>query len=279
MSLLVSSLNSGSNGNCYYIGNSQEAILVDGGISCRAIEKRLKRLGLSIRKVKGIFVSHEHGDHVHGIPSISRKYQLPVYITDRTLQNGYLDLAKERIRIIRTHEPVTIGSLTVTPFPIFHDASDPHNFVVASDSVRVGIFTDIGRACPHVVNHFKQCHAAFLEANYDDEMLNNSSYPLSLRDRIRGGRGHLSNRQAAQLFVDHKPTFMSHLFLSHLSEENNCPTIVEELFSKVTGETEIVVTSRHRETPVYSIYGNGNAGESVRGKTTGNYQHQQLSLF
>lgn len=253
MSLFISSLNSGSNGNCYYIGNQDEAILIDGGISRRETEKRLKRLGLALRKVKAIFVSHEHGDHIHGVPAISKKYQVPVYITAGTLNNGNLDLKEELTMTFRAYEPITIGNLSVTAFPKFHDASDPHSFIVASDTVKVGVFTDIGVPCEHVIKHFKQCHAAFLEANYDENLLNTGRYPVSLKERIRGDKGHLSNDQAMQLFTAHKPPFMSHLFLSHLSRDNNSPKIVKELFTKIAGKTEIIIASREKETRLYHI--------------------------
>ena len=253
MSLFISSLNSGSNGNCYYIGNQEEAILIDGGISCRETEKRLKRLGLSLKKVKAIFVSHEHGDHIHGVPAISKKYQVPVYITAGTLNNGNIDLKEDLTKTFRAYEPITIGNLSVTAFPKFHDASDPHSFIVASNTVKVGVFTDIGVPCEHVKKHFEQCHAAFLEANYDEELLNSGGYPVYLKERIRGDKGHLSNDQAMQLFTGHKPPFMSHLFLSHLSRDNNSPKIVKELFTKIAGKTEIIIASREKETRLYHI--------------------------
>src|SRR5690349_25125468 len=105
MSLFIASLNSGSNGNCYYIGNYDEAILVDGGISRRETEKRMKRLGLSIRKVKAIFVSHEHGDHIHGVPALSKKYQLPVYITPATLGHSKLELHEHLVKPLQAYNP------------------------------------------------------------------------------------------------------------------------------------------------------------------------------
>jgi phosphoribosyl 1,2-cyclic phosphodiesterase len=253
MSLFISSLNSGSNGNCYYIGNQEEAVLVDGGISCRETEKRMKRLGLSMKKVKAIFVTHEHGDHVHGVPAISKKHRVPVYITPGTLQNGRMELKEELIVPFKAYEPVRIGNLSVTAFPKLHDARDPHSFIVASDTVTVGIFTDIGLACEHVTRNFQQCHAAFLEANYDEALLENGGYPYHLKVRIRSGKGHLSNNQAAQLFVDHRPSFMSHLFLSHLSHDNNRPKIVQELFNRIADRTEIIIATRHKETRLYHI--------------------------
>src|ERR1700722_12880885 len=191
MSLFIASLNSGSNGNCYYIGNSHDAVLIDAGISCRETEKRMLRLGLSMRKVRAIFVSHEHSDHINGIPVLAKKYQLPVYITPATLTSGGIVVDEYLFRPFAVSQTVSIGELQVTAFPKNHDAADPCSFMVSCNDIRVGIFTDIGIVCQNVISHFSQCHAAFLEANYDDEMLDKGGYPYHLKRRIRGGNGHL----------------------------------------------------------------------------------------
>lgn len=253
MSLFITSLNSGSNGNCYYIGNETEAILVDAGIPCSEIEKRMKRLGLSMQKVKGVFVSHEHTDHIGGLAGLIKKYPLPVYITAPTLLHGRLRLEKLLITSFRAYEPIIIGNLAVTAFPKFHDAADPYSFIVSCNEIKVGVFTDIGVPCKNVITHFQQCHAAFLEANYDDTMLEQGRYPYFLKSRIRGGMGHLSNEQALHLFKTHKPSFMSHLLLSHLSKNNNCPQHVQQLFDKHACGVKIVIAPRHEETAVYHI--------------------------
>ena len=278
MSMFICSLNSGSNANCYYLGNQDEAILVDGGLSCRETEKRLKRLGLSAKKIKAIFVSHEHGDHVHGIPALSKKYRLPVYITPETFRNGRLEIREDLIFTLRAYDPVRIGNLLVTAFPKLHDACDPHSFLVECSSVKVGIFTDIGLPCEHVIRHFQQCHAAFLEANYDDTMLANGNYPVYLKNRIRGDKGHMSNEQALELFLRHKPAFMSHLFLSHLSRDNNSPKLVKNSFRRIAGVTQIVIASRDKETPLYHIRQAPSRFSLLRSSQAGNGQCQ-LSLF
>lgn len=253
MSLFIASLNSGSNGNCYYVANQHEAILVDVGISCRETEKRMQRLGLSMEKVKAIFVSHEHHDHIKGIPVLSKKYQIPVYITDHTLHHGSLTLEAHLIRSFKASDEIRIGDLCVSAFLKHHDAIDPHSFIIKCDAVTIGVFTDIGAVCEQLISHFKQCNAAFLEANYDDELLTKGSYPYHLKARIRGGKGHLSNAQALEMFKTHKPSFMSHLLLSHLSKDNNCPNLVKDLFSDCAGATEIVVASRFEETALFQI--------------------------
>jgi phosphoribosyl 1,2-cyclic phosphodiesterase len=285
MSLYITSLNSGSNGNCYYIGNHEEAVLVDAGISCRETERRMGRLGLQMEKVKAVFISHEHTDHIAGLPVLARKYQLPVYITAGTLQYGRLNLEKHLAIPFQAYQAVQVGGLSVTAFPKFHDANDPHSFVVESATVRVGIFTDIGKPCDHLINHFQQCHAAFLEANYDEEMLMNGRYPIFLKNRIRGGLGHLSNTQALELFTTHRPAFMSHLLLSHLSKDNNNPQLVQDLFNRHTTGTEIVVASRFVETPVYHIQSSAQIIPAINkpiipaARVVQQLQHQQLSLF
>ena len=262
MTLYIASLNSGSNGNCYYIGNSRESVLIDAGIPCREAERRMRRLGLSLSTVKAIFISHEHVDHIRGLEVLSKRYQLPVYISDSTRQYLPLPLEPHLVRRLDPREPVTAGDLTVTPFPKTHDASDPCSFVVSSPTVRIGIFTDLGVVCEQLIHHFSRCHAAFLETNYDEHLLDKGRYPHFLKNRIRGGFGHLSNRQALDLFVRHRPAFMSHLFLSHLSRDNNRPELVQALFEKEAQGTRIVIASRDQETELYAIDGlyRGQAG-------------------
>nr|WP_294944610.1 MBL fold metallo-hydrolase [uncultured Mucilaginibacter sp.] len=252
MPVFIASLNSGSNGNCYYVGNEREAVLVDAGISCRETEKRMARLGLSMQKVKAIFISHEHSDHIRGLGVLARKYKLPVYVTDGTAHYCG-DVPRELCISLTGYTPITIGGLEVTAFPKHHDAIEPHSFMVTDGDIRIGIFTDIGAPCEHLIRHFAQCHAAFLEANYDEAMLEAGRYPFYLKRRIRGGKGHLSNRQALQMFIDHKPHYMSHLLLAHLSKDNNDPELALQLFVQHAGNTHVSVASRYNESDVYCI--------------------------
>ena len=213
----------------------------------------MKRLKLSMDKVKAVFVSHEHSDHIKGIPTLAKKYQLPIYITPATLFHCGFMLDKQLVVPFAANLPIVIGGLSTVAFPKLHDACDPYSFIISCNGVKVGVFTDIGTPCQQLIHHFKQCHAAFLEANYDDEMLSSGNYPYHLKKRITGGKGHLSNKQALQLFKAHKPAFMSHLFLSHLSKNNNCPDIVQALFDAHAGKVNMIVASRFEETPLYHI--------------------------
>jgi len=253
MSLSVTSLNSGSNANCYYIGNETEAVLIDAGLSRRETETRMERLGLSMHKVKALFISHEHSDHIRGLAVLAKRYRMPVYITPHTFDSARLDPKHIRTASFSAHQPIAIGDLRVTAFPKLHDAADPHSFVITCQGTTVGVFTDIGAACDHVVHYFRQCHAVFLEANYDADMLEKGHYPHHLKHRIRGGHGHLSNAHALSLFTSHRHDGLSHVFLSHLSKNNNCPVLAKDLFTAHAGETDIIVASRHEETPVYRI--------------------------
>ena len=253
MPVEICSIASGSNGNCYYVGNENEAILVDAGISCKEIELRMKRAGLSLQKVKAVFVSHEHTDHISGLPQLAKKHKLPVFISNQTLKNSRLWFEKTLINHFSAGEEIVIGDLTILPFSKLHDAADPYSFTISCNNINVGVITDIGKACDNVIYHFSQCHAVFLESNYDEEMLEKGRYPFYLKNRIRNGYGHISNREALELFQKHRSPSLTHLFLSHLSYNNNCPKLVEDLFTANAGNVKMIVTSRSKETEVYSI--------------------------
>ncbi|MFL5764395.1 MAG: MBL fold metallo-hydrolase [Bacteroidia bacterium] len=253
MSLYITSLNSGSNGNCYYIANGREAVLIDAGLSCRETEKRMARLGLNIQKVKALFISHEHSDHIKGVEVLSKKYEIPVYITKKTLKSSGLKIKAELIRHFSDHKQVNIGKLSVVPFSKRHDAADPFSFLVSGNGVRIGVMTDIGSVCENTITYFRQCNAAFLEANYDREMLMTGRYPYHLKKRISDGHGHLSNAEALELFKKHRSAELNLVLLSHLSKENNDPQVVHDLFTEHAEKTKVVVASRYQETPLYHI--------------------------
>lgn len=253
MSLQIASLNSGSNGNAYYISNQSEAVLVDAGLSCREIEKRMYSLGLSMQRLKAIFISHEHTDHIKGVPVLSKKYALPVYISKGTYTHSGMNLDADRLYWIDHNATININGLTIKAFSKKHDAAEPFSFTITGNDITIGVFTDIGSQCDNVIAHFKTCHAAFLESNYDEQMLENGRYPYVLKQRIRGGHGHLSNKQALEIFLTHRPAFMSHLLLSHLSRDNNDPHLVEALFREKAAHTKITVASRYAASELFHI--------------------------
>ncbi|MEI6266127.1 MAG: MBL fold metallo-hydrolase [Sphingobacteriia bacterium] len=275
MALQMASLNSGSNGNCYYIGNDSEAVLIDVGISCRETEIRMKQIGLTMNKVKAIFVSHEHTDHIKGVSVLANKYKIPVYITTETGKKGPR-LIKHLSAHFMADEPIQIGSIQVIPFRKEHDAIDPHSFFITNNGINVGVITDIGTVCDRVIHYFKQCHAVFLESNYDEVMLENGRYPFILKERIRNGKGHISNKQALELFTNHRSPLLTHLFLSHLSKENNSPELAKSLFEPHANETEIIIASRYVASEVYEISNTQGMNVQLPKKQTKAFQ---LGLF
>jgi phosphoribosyl 1,2-cyclic phosphodiesterase len=272
MGLQIASLNSGSNGNAYYIGNHTEAILVDAGLSCRETEKRMLGLGLNIQKLKAIFISHEHTDHIKGLDVLARKYSLPVYISQATYQNSRLNIPAAQQQWLTAGLPVNIAGLSIQAFGKKHDAADPYSFTIKHSNTTVGVFTDIGICCDNLISHFQKCHAAFLESNYDEEMLENGRYPYLLKQRIRGGQGHLSNKQALDIFINHRPEFMTHLLLSHLSRDNNDPQLALNMFKPHAQQTKVVVASRYEASEVFYI-SNPDTEKKLRGRP------MQMDLF
>lgn len=253
MSVHVAALASGSNGNAYYVANETEAILVDVGIHCRELERRIAKLQLSAQKIAAIFISHEHSDHICGLVAFSKKYNIPVYVTKETLRKSRLPLFPGLARHFEPGETITVGGLAVEAFSKRHDAVNPHSFVVKNGHLKVGVFTDIGSVCDNVAKYFAGCNAIFLEANYDDDMLWKGSYPFYLKRRISSDLGHLSNKQAFDLFQQYRSPELSHLILSHLSKNNNTPELVKAVFESGAGSTRITVASRYEPTGVFTV--------------------------
>ena len=230
-------------------------------------------------KVKAIFISHEHGDHITGMSGLSKKYHIPVYITNGTFLNSRMPLEEDLICTFKHTVPVTIGGLTITPFKKSHDAADPHSFIISAHGIHVGVITDIGYACKKVIKYFGQCHAAFLEANYCPDMLRNGSYPYHLQKRISGDEGHLSNQQALELFQQYRSPELELLILSHLSKNNNSPETVADLFAPHAAGVNVVVASRYEAGEVFRLEDKEVAKEVMKMRKKALKNENQLSLF
>ena len=249
----VAALNSGSNGNCYYISNGTDAILVDAGLSWRQVNRRASILGIDLSTVRGVIISHEHSDHIFGIRGLSKRFGYPFHITDSTIRAIPLELPFGAHFPFSGGEPFQVGTFEIEPIPVSHDAADPHNFVIRSGSHQLGIFTDLGYPNDSVKQHFKACTAVILETNYDEQMLESGHYTKSLKQRISGERGHLSNRQALELFLECRSPKLSHLFLAHLSAQNNSPQLALSMFKDEAHKTQVILTSRYGATELYQI--------------------------
>ena len=246
----VCAIASGSNGNCYYIGNENEAILVDAGISCKQVLVRMEERGLDARKLKAIFITHEHVDHVRGARVLSKKLSIPAFFTYGTWNNTHKSSKPVHYRYVHIDQPLQIGGITIHTFAKNHDAGEPVSFRIEIENKSVGVMTDIGSICENVIHHFKQCTAVFLESNYDEKMLWEGPYPWPLKKRVASEIGHLSNVQALELVTEHAGDLLKMVFLSHLSGENNTPDIAFENFKSLHHKYEIIKTSREEASVV-----------------------------
>jgi phosphoribosyl 1,2-cyclic phosphodiesterase len=222
--LTLCALASGSVGNSIYIGNCKSKILIDAGLSGIDIQRRMESKDLSFEDMKGIVVSHEHNDHLMGAAILSRRFDIPLYLSRLTYQRVSDKIGEvKHLKIFEPGISFYIGDFEVHPFQTSHDAIDPVGFSVKYNGNKVGIATDFGVATSLMKTHLKECDLLFLEANHDPEMLTNGSYPWSLKQRIRSRHGHLSNFDTRDLLIDLKHEDLKNVVLGHLSEENNTP--------------------------------------------------------
>ncbi len=251
--LEICAIASGSNGNCYYIGNETNAILVDAGISCKQILNRMKEKALKPEKLKAVFISHEHSDHMVGARVLAKRLHIPVYITAKTYNGSYKNLRPDYPKFFTPDAEILVDEFTIYTFLKNHDASEPCSFRIEYKGKNVGVFTDIGNPCENVRTHLQKCDVLFLETNYDEKMLWEGSYPWILKRRIASDYGHLSNRQAYELLNNHAGENLKCVFLSHLSRENNKPEIAYNEIKSFENRFEIKLTSRYEATEIYRL--------------------------
>jgi len=249
----ICALASGSNGNCYYVGNEQEAVIIDIGISNRQLKDRLDDAGLSLKKIKAVFITHEHSDHIKGMHSVSKKNDIAVYITKKTYEKAYKGLHSNKAIYFNTGDSISIGSINVHSFAKPHDASDPVSFRIEINGLNIAVLTDLGSVTPVVIDHLKLCDAAFLETNYDYELLMNGKYPSFLKHRVSSDIGHLSNHQAVELISTLNGSPLKTLFLSHISADNNKVDLALEIFKPFMDSIQIEPTSRHAISKVITL--------------------------
>ena len=251
----ICAIASGSNGNCYYIGNSEEAILVDAGVSRKQVMSRMFQHKLNPSKVKAIFISHEHGDHFRGVRVLSQKLGAPVYMTSKTWNSSWSPNRPASVNLFQPDDVVKIGSFEVHTFLKNHDAAEPCSFRIEHKGINVGVFTDIGEACDKVKHHLNLCQALFLESNYDEDMLWAGAYPYYLKKRVASAHGHLSNKQAKDLLFEHHNPELKVVFLSHLSAENNRSDIAMSAFAGFVDKFAVKVTNRYDASEVFTLNG------------------------
>jgi phosphoribosyl 1,2-cyclic phosphodiesterase len=251
--LEICAIASGSNGNCYYIGNEKDAVLIDAGISAKQIMVRMRERELDPTKVKALFISHEHSDHMRGARGVNKKMNLPVYLTAKTHNGSYKNLRTDYPKYFVPGDKIEVGEFIIHTFLKNHDASEPCSFRIQYKNRNVGVFTDIGEPCDNVTAHLKLCDGLFLETNYDEKMLWDGRYPYFLKKRVASEVGHLSNKQAFNLLQTYAGEHLKCVFLSHLSKENNTPEVALNSMIDLTSRFEIKLTSRYEAGEVYQL--------------------------
>jgi phosphoribosyl 1,2-cyclic phosphodiesterase len=226
------SLGSGSRGNATLVEAGATLVMVDCGFSCRETERRLARLGRSAQQLSALLVTHEHGDHVRGVAALARKYDLPVWLT-RGTWHMLRDNDLPEVRHCDGHQAFAIDDLEVTPFTVPHDAREPCQYVFADGAHRLGVITDTGRMTPHIVDCLDRCDALLLECNHDAQLLACGPYPETLKQRVGGPLGHLSNAQAGALLARLDTSRLQHLVAAHLSDKNNRPELARTVLADV----------------------------------------------
>jgi len=218
------SIGSGSEGNGLVVEAGATRILIDCGFGLRDTAARLARIGVAPESLDAILVTHEHTDHICGVPAFAARHRIPIWLTFGTLTvagNHFSD--SERVYGFDSHDTFAIGDLEIRPFPVPHDAREPVQFVISDGAFRVGIVTDLGTSTPYVEASLTGCDALVLECNHDVALLAASDYPVSLKARIAGRFGHLDNDCAGTLLAAIDTARLQHILAAHLSQHNNTP--------------------------------------------------------
>jgi len=245
-------LGSGSKGNCIYVENRGVAVLIDQGFSHKQVRERLVSRGLDESKIKAVLLTHEHEDHIKGVGITARKLDIPVYGTQGSLDAKMkLFNGDEQLIPIEGGTSFKIGTMEFVPFSVSHDAADPVQFCILAGRKKASIATDLGFVSTLVEQRIKDSDLVIIEANHDLEMLKNGSYPWELKQRIMGKKGHLSNRNAADILFNLSQSGKSRSVLAHISEENNTSELAEkevrELFAKFDRRIRTLITASQKE--------------------------------
>ena len=235
---------SGSSGNSTYIGTEYTHILIDAGVSGKKIQDGLNAINIECGALDGIFVTHEHIDHIKCVGILSRRFDLPVYATEGTweaMAGSLGDISRKNRKIIYGGEKLELNDIYIKPFEIPHDAAEPVGFSVFAGDFKVTVATDIGHASECVKENIADSDVLLLEANHDIEMLKRGSYPYNLKQRILGDYGHMANINAGRLLAEIMSARIKHVFLGHLSAENNTPEIAYRSVEQVMFDNNIKV--------------------------------------
>ncbi len=216
------------------LATQNDALLIDVGVGLRGLKKAMREYGLSVQQIHHVLVTHDHADHIKSVGSFSHDYQVPVYATRQVhigINRNYCITQKvpaELARVMEVEQPEQIGEFLVTPFSVPHDSSDNVGFFIEAAGTNFCIITDAGRVTDSMKVYIQRARHLVIEANHDTEMVMDGPYPKFLKERILSDTGHLSNRDCAQAVVDNMSDFLQHVWLCHLSEENNHPELARK---------------------------------------------------
>ncbi len=230
------SIGSGSEGNALLVCAGKTQVLLDCGFGLKDSVLRLARLGVDPAQLSGIVVTHEHGDHIAGVARLARKYDIPVWLTQGTLRSqpkAFGNVAD--LNEINPHQLFAIGDIQIQPYPVPHDATEPVQYVFGDGARRLGVLTDAGCSTPHIEAMLSGCDALVLECNHDSEMLMTGDYPYSLKQRVGGRLGHLSNREASGILASLDTSRLQHLIAAHISSKNNTHELAVKALQDVLG--------------------------------------------
>ena len=241
------SFGSGSSGNCYFLYTENDGLLIDSGVGVRSLKKRFIEYGVSLSLVHHILVTHDHADHVKAVGKISDDLKVPVYAT-RAVHEGInrnycvgKKINQANVKYIEKGTPFQVGDFHVMPFGVPHDSSDNVGYRIECEGVVFCMMTDIGHVTDEMKRYIGEANFLVLEANHDVEMLNNGPYPPFLKERIAGANGHLSNKGCAEALAENATEALKHVWLCHLSEENNHPELARKTIESILNSYGIIV--------------------------------------
>lgn len=255
------SIGSGSSGNCYYLQTANDALLIDAGVGIRTVKKHLHEYGLSLESVKHIIITHDHADHIKTVGVMSTEYNIPVYATREVhvgIQRNYCvpkKIPTDNVKLIEKATRIKIGDFYITPFAVPHDSSGNVGYKIEVDDVTFCLMTDVGHVTEEMQQYIGEADYLVLEANYDSEMLRNGPYPQHLKIRVDGPTGHLSNNACGEAIANYATSKLKHVWLCHLSEENNHPVLAQKTVEQILRGYGIVagkdffVTALKRKSP------------------------------
>lgn len=264
MKLNFCSLSSGSSGNCYYLGNKNNGILIDAGIPAGKIRKFLKDEGIPMQAIMGVLLTHNHSDHIRGLELLTRKNHLPVFTTDKIWKSilaRKINVSGARVNLINLQQGFLLAGFVVEAFPVSHDAPETVGFHFSAGETKITIATDLGHICQTSAHYIKAAHLLVIESNYDEQMLMNGAYPHFLKARILGDNGHLGNHQTSAFLADNIGEDLRHICLAHLSNKNNTPDLALQTLQKtfaergvqLNGHPRISVLNRHTPSEVIQL--------------------------